>query len=124
MAIREHIRNWLGIDGTIRDAIRQEFATRSLPSATEVESLRSTVQDLATRLDKLEKKQKMTMGTLQASSAQLMGVHATLDKLGPAVAKASQHATRASSTAESTADGLDVVEEQLAALMERLADKA
>lgn len=118
MAIRDTIRSWLGIDGRIRDLLRQELAARSLPSATEVQALRDRVDELEKKLGKLEKKHKMTIGTLQASSAQLMGVHDTLDGLKSAVAKATQQATTASTTAESVADGLEAVEEQLAALTE------
>jgi chromosome segregation ATPase len=121
MAIRDTIRTWLGIDSSIREALRRELAARSLPSATEVESLRTQVAELEATVAKLDKKVKMTMGSVQASTAQLMGVHQTLDALGPAVAKATQQATRANSTAESTADGLDGVEEQLAALLEKIA---
>lgn len=116
MAIRETIRSWLGIDGRIRDLLRQELGARSLASATEVQTLRERVDALEKALAKLDKKHKMTVGTLQASSAQLMGVHDSLDALKSAVAKASNQATTANNTAESVADGLEAVEEQLAAL--------
>jgi len=109
MALRDTIRNWLGVDGRIRDLLRTEFAARSLPSATEVEELRG-------RVDALDKKLKMTMGSVQASGAQLMGLHDAVDKARSQAAQANQLATSARSTAESAVDGVDSLEERLAAL--------
>ncbi|MCB9678598.1 MAG: hypothetical protein H6737_26080 [Alphaproteobacteria bacterium] len=117
MALRDAIRNWLGVDGRIRDQLRKELAARSLPSATEVDELRK-------RVDDLEKKLKMTMGSVQASGAQLMGLHTAVDQAKAAAGQASQLATTAKTTAEATADGLEGVEEQLAALMTRIAEPA
>ncbi len=114
MGIRDGIRNWLGVDGRIRDLLRAEFASRSLPQATEVEELRARVADL-------EKKLKMTMGTLQASSAQLMGLHSAVDQVKAQASQVGQVATTAKTTAEATADGLLGAEEQIAALMKNLA---
>ncbi len=113
MALRDRIRNWLGVDGRIRDVLRSELGSRSLAQASEVDALREQVE-------KLEKKLKMTMGSVQASGAQLMGLHDAIDKARAEAAKAGQHATTARTTAESTADGLEAVEEQLAALEERV----
>ncbi|MEZ4322449.1 MAG: hypothetical protein R3F61_33590 [Myxococcota bacterium] len=117
MSLRDSIRNWLGVDGRIRDLLRTELAARSLPSATEVEELRN-------RIDALDKKLKMTMGSVQASSAQLMGLHTAVDQAKAGAGQAAQLATTAKTTAEATADGLEGVEEQLAVLMTRLAEPA
>ena len=116
MGLRDTIRNWLGVDGRIRDLLRTEFAARSLPSATEVEELRA-------RVDSLDKKLKMTMGSVQASGAQLMGLHDAVDKVRSQTAQATQLATTARSTAESAVDGVASVEERLAALESKPAPK-
>jgi uncharacterized coiled-coil DUF342 family protein len=115
MGLRERLRDWLGVDGRIRDLVRGELAARSLAQASEVEALREQVQAAEARVASLEKKVKMTMGSVQASGAQLMGLHDALDKARAEAAQASQHATTARATAESVADGLEALEAQLAA---------
>lgn len=74
------------------------------------------------RMAKLEKKLNMAMGAVQAATAQIMALKKDLQETANAATKAGQQATTARSTAEATADGLTGVEEQLAALMEQLAD--
>lgn len=120
MGLRDQLRNWLGVDGRIRDLVRSELAARSLAQASEVEGLRQQVDTLTEQVEKLDKKLKMTMGSVQASGAQLMGLHDAVDKARAQAAQASQHATTARSTAESTADGLEAVEAQLATLEQRV----
>lgn len=112
--LRQAIRNWLGVDERIRDVIRRELAARALPQASEVEALEK-------RVASLEKKMKMTMGSMQASGAQVMGVTNALDDVRRNTAQALQVATTAKSTAESAADGLEAVEEQIERLKENLA---
>lgn len=112
--LRDAIRNWLGIDERIRDHLRREFAARATPpQASEVEALRQ-------RVESLEKKLKMTMGSVQASGAQVMGLTNALDDVRKVTAQAAQNATTAKSTAESIADGLEAVEESVARLMENI----
>ena len=122
MALRSKIRSWLGIDDRIRDLIRESMAGRSVAQASEVETLRTQVEELSKQVEKLSKKLKMTMGSVQASTAELMGVHSKVDAVGPESKKALQQATIARNTAESTADGLEALEAQIAALSERLVE--
>lgn len=111
--VRDAIRNWLGVDERIRDILRRELAARALPQASEVEELRQKVEAL-------EKKLKMTMGSMQASGAQVMGLTNALDEVRKTTAQAAQNATTAKSTAESVADGLEAVEVKLERLMENI----
>lgn len=72
------------------------------------------------RMAKLEKKLNMAMGAVQAATAQIMSLKKDVEELAALSRQAGQHATTARSTADATADGLSGVEEQLAALVERL----
>ena len=121
MALRATIRSWLGIDERIRDVVRERLATAA--SAQDVAALQTRIDELATEVEKLSKKQKMTIGSVQAATSDLMGIHTLMDRMGPEAKKAIQQATIARNTAESTADGLEALESQVAALSESIANQ-
>lgn len=76
--------------------------------------------ELDARMAKLEKKLNMAMGAVQAATAQIMSLKKDLEEVANSAKQANQAATTARNTAESTADGLTGIEEQLAALVEQL----
>lgn len=106
MSLRRRVLEWLDVDGRIRELIRADAAARATPSASEVDALRE-------RVDAAEKKLKMTMGSVQASSTQLMALHDGVDAARSEAGQARQIATTARSTAESVAEGLEALEHRL-----------
>lgn len=107
MSFRERVRTWLGIDARVRDILRAELAGRPDPEPS--------LQAMSERIDALEKKLKMTMGSVQASSTQLMSLHDAVDKARAQAAQATQQATTARATAEAVAEGLEALESRVAA---------
>ncbi len=115
MAFRDRIRSWLGVDQRIRALLRQELASRAFPQASEVQTLRERLDAMEKQLEKIEKKQKMVVGTVQAAGAEHARLHDAVESLHSTVAKANQRADAALRTAESVADGLESLEERLVA---------
>lgn len=116
MGIRRSIANiLLGPPEVTADDLRQvrDAASASAPSE-------GSDSETDAKIAKLEKKLNMAMGAVQAATAQIMSLKKDVQELVAASSQASQTATTARATAESTADGLSGVEEQLAALIEKL----
>jgi len=76
--------------------------------------------DLEAEVAALKKKLNMTMGAIQASTASLMTTKATAEEAHQIATRADQRASSANIAAEAASDGVSGVEEQLAALVERL----
>jgi chromosome segregation ATPase len=74
------------------------------------------LQHLETEVAALKKKLGMTMGTIQAATADLVALRKVADEAATSASQARQHATSALSTAESAADGVTALEDQVAAL--------
>ncbi len=117
----EALRQEIGdVEGDAQ-AVEAQIATLRSSLTGETELSESKRAEINSELADLEKKLKMTMGTLQASSAQLMGLHTAVDQVKAQTAQVGQIATTAKATAEASADGVLGVEEQVAALMQNLA---
>jgi hypothetical protein len=110
----------------IREIVEQVLSTRSFAMPSEVWELRTEVDRLKAeravpatggleeRVAQLEKKLSMALGAVQASSATLMTVRATAEEALTAARQAQQLATTARATAESAAEGVGAIEDQLA----------
>jgi len=76
--------------------------------------------DRMTRLEEevavLKRKLGMALGTIQATTADLVALRAMADDATTGASQARQHATSALSTAESAADGITALEDQVATL--------
>ncbi len=138
MGIRSTVTGLI-LEGPIRDIVDQALAARSFLTASDLAGIKSAVDELRgggggsdtsaleariaaleSELASLKKKQSMTMGAVQASTAQLMGVKTKADGAEATAAQANQHATSAKATAEAAADGVTGVEERLDKLMENM----
>ena len=118
MGIRRGIVNFLiGPPEVTADDLAQ-IKQSSAPASTGADP------ELDARMAKLEKKLNMAMGAVQAATAQIMSLKKDVGEIANNAAQANQSATTARATAESTADGLTGLEEQLAALTEQLGSAA
>lgn len=93
----------------IREAIARLIAPA--PEADpRVAELQAELNVLTQKLAKVDKRLSMTMGALQAATAQLTGLDKRVADAVSTARQASQQATTARSTAESVAEALDELE--------------
>ncbi|MBW1879803.1 MAG: hypothetical protein JRJ84_15685 [Deltaproteobacteria bacterium] len=78
------------------------------------------VVQLEKEVASLKKKLGVAMGTLQATAADLVALRAVSDEAATSASQARQNATSALSTAESAADGITALEDQVATLWKEL----
>lgn len=94
----------------IRAAIARLIAPPPEPDPR-VADLQVQVNELQAKVAKLDKRLSMTMGALQAATAQLTGLDQRASEALSTARQANQIATTARSTAESVAEGLEALEE-------------
>ena len=93
----------------IREAIARLIAAPPEPDPR-LGELQVQVNELQAKVAKLDKRLSMTMGALQAATAQLTGLDSRTSEALSTARQANQIATTARSTAESVAEGLEALE--------------
>ncbi|TNE89208.1 MAG: hypothetical protein EP330_12275 [Deltaproteobacteria bacterium] len=94
----------------IREAVARLIAPAPEPDPR-IGQLVTQVNELEAKITKLEKRLSMTMGALQAATAQLTGLDKRTDEALSTARQASQLATTARSTAESVAEAIEALED-------------
>ena len=130
MGVRDRLSRLLSsplthvIEQEVRLTVDEALTHRHFVRATELAELRDEVEalrnasagDTEKRLARVEKKLDMTMGALQAATAQLMALKSAVADARNAAHQAQQAATSAAATAESAIDGVEAAEGRLSGL--------
>jgi chromosome segregation ATPase len=121
-------------DTEVRDAVEDALTARNLVKPSDVATLREKVETLGEptgsdsdrissieqQLNAAQKEIQMVMGAVEAVNKQLQELRSSPEQALAAARQAGQHSTTARATAEATSDGLAVLEDKFASLIERL----
>jgi len=120
MGIRRTLSTILGRSGSGTSAADLRRMVEEAVAA-QPRSASGDTSELDARLAKLDKKLNMSMGAVQAATAQIMALKKDVEQVLATANQATQHATTAKATAETAVEGIGGIEDQLAALKTQLA---